>query len=102
MKYTVMLREQSPGYFVAVAPAVPECRAEGKTREETLALLRAQLEAWLQQTEVTSIEISTGQTSPAAEPNPWLATAGIFADDPALMPLMDAIYAERAAEGLAA
>ena len=102
MKYTVMLRERSPGYYVAVAPAVPECRAEGTTRAATLALLCARLEEWLQQTEITSIEISTGQATPGAEQNPWLATAGIFADDPALEPLLDVIYAERNAERLAA
>jgi hypothetical protein len=30
--------------------------------------------------------------------NPWIALAGIFADDPTLMPMLDAIYAARDAE----
>jgi len=32
------------------------------------------------------------------EANPWLATAGSFADDPALEPMLSEIYAARAAE----
>jgi predicted RNase H-like HicB family nuclease len=98
MRYTVMLRERAPGHYVAVAPAIPECRAEGKTRQETLQSLRATLEEWMQQTEVTSIEISAGQVTPGVEQNPWLDTAGVFADDPTLEPLLRAIYAERDAE----
>ena len=30
--------------------------------------------------------------------NPWLRLAGIFADDPLLLPLLDEIYAARDAE----
>lgn len=30
--------------------------------------------------------------------NPWLRTAGIFADDPTLMPMLAEIYASREAE----
>lgn len=30
--------------------------------------------------------------------NPWLATAGIFADDPALLPMLDEIYRNRDTE----
>lgn len=98
MRYTVMLRERTPGHYVAVAPAIPECRAEGKTRQETLALLQVTLEEWMRQTEVTSIEISTSHAAPDAEQNPWLDTAGLFTDDPTLEPLLSTIYAERNAE----
>jgi hypothetical protein len=36
--------------------------------------------------------------TPGVEQNPWLDTAGVFADDPTLEPLLRAIYAERDAE----
>ncbi len=98
MRYTVMLRERAPGHYVAVAPAVPECRAEGRTRQETLESLQATLEEWMRQTEVTSIEISTSQVAPGAEQNPWLDTAGMFADDPTLESLLYTVYAVRDAE----
>jgi len=29
--------------------------------------------------------------------NPWLSTAGVFADDPDLLPMLDEIYAAREA-----
>ena len=98
MRYTVMLRERSPGNYVAVAPAIPECRVEGKTRHEALELLRSTLEDWMRKTEVTSVEISTAQVTPGVVENPWLDTAGLFADDPTLEPMQKAIYAERDAE----
>ena len=72
MRYTVMLRERSPGYYVAVAPAIPECRAEGSTRQETLELLRLTLEDRMCKTEVTSIEVSTPQIAAGEGENPWL------------------------------
>ena len=98
MRYTVMLRERSPGYYVAVAPAIPECRAEGSTRQETLELLRLTLEDRMRKTEVTSIEVSTAQIASGEAENPWLDTAGLFGDDPTLEPMRQAIYAERDAE----
>ena len=98
MRYKVMLCERSPGNYVAVAPAMPECRVEGKTRHETLELLRLTLEDWMRRTEVTSVEVSTAEVAPGVMQNPWLETAGLFADDPLLEPMRQAIYAERNAE----
>lgn len=56
------------------------------------------LEEWLRGTDVTWIEIPTPQANPGAERNPWLDTAGLFADDSTLEPMLQEIYAERAAE----
>ena len=98
MRYTVMLREHSAGRYIAIAPAVPDCRVEGRTRHEALERLKLTLEEWLRGTEVTSIEVSTPQANPGAERNPWLDTAGLFADDLTLEPMLQQIYAERSAE----
>ena len=99
MRYTVILREHSVGRYVAIAPAVPDCRVEGKTRHEALERLRLTLEEWLKGTEVTSVEVSVPQGDQAARSNPWLDTAGVFVDDARLDPMLREIYAERAAEG---
>ena len=100
MRYTVMLRENSVGRYVAIAPAVPDCRVEGKTRHEALERLRLTLEEWLKGTEVTSVEVSVPQDDSDAKRNPWLDTAGLFADDATLEPMLGKIYADRAAERL--
>jgi predicted RNase H-like HicB family nuclease len=44
MRYTVILREHPAGRYVAVAPAVPDCHVEGRTRHEALERLRLTLE----------------------------------------------------------
>ena len=98
MRYTVILREHPVGRYVAMAPAVPDCRVEGRTRHEALERLRLTLEEWLKGTEVTSVEVSVSQDDASAKRNPWLDTAGLFADDAALEPMLERIYAERAAE----
>lgn len=52
--------------------------------------------------EVTSLEVSTPLTTPDMPSNPWLDTAGLFADDDTLELMLQEIYAERVAERLAA
>ncbi len=99
MRYTVMVREHSAGRYVAIAPAIPDCRVEGKTRHEALERLRLTLEEWFQGTEVTSVEVSTPRGDQDTNGNPWLDTAGIFADDATPEPMLQKIYAERVAEG---
>ena len=102
MRYTVLLREQPAGKYIAIAPAIPDCRGEGRTRNEALERLRLTLEDWLSRIEVTSVEVSTPLAHPEVQGNPWLATAGSFADDATLARMLHDIYAERSAERLAA
>jgi predicted RNase H-like HicB family nuclease len=92
-------REHPVGRYVAVAPAVPDCQVEGRTRHEALERLRLTLEEWFKGTEVTSVEVSVPQGDQDTRRNPWLDTAGVFVDDPTLEPMLQQIYAERAAEG---
>jgi len=105
MRYTVMIHRQPPGSYVAQAPAVPACRGEGRTRHEAVRQLKLAIEQWLLDTEITTIEINTPAQQPAldaVQENPWLATAGIFADDPMLEPMLQEILAAREAERPAA
>ncbi len=101
MQYTVMIHRQPPGRYIAQAPAAPTCRGEGRTRHEALRQLKMAIEQWLLETEITTLEINTPTQRPvveAAQENPWLATAGIFADDPLLEPMLQEILAAREAE----
>ncbi len=101
MQYTVMIHRQPPGHYVAHAPAVPNCRGEGRTRNEALHRLKTAMEEWLTETEITTLEITTNSFATpavAGHPNPWLTTAGIFAGDPMLEPMLQEILAEREAE----
>lgn len=101
MQYTVMMHRQPPGRYVAQAPAAPTCRGEGRTRNEALRQLKIAIEAWLLDTEITIIEINTPAQPPAIDAgqgNPWLATAGIFAEGPMLEPMLQEILAAREAE----
>lgn len=101
MQYTVMIHRQPPGRYVAQAPAVPACRGEGRTRNEAVHQLKIAIEQWLLETEITTIEINTPAQQPVidiVQGNPWLATAGIFADDPMLEPMLQEILAAREAE----
>lgn len=98
MQYTVLLHRQRPGGYVATAPAAPGCKARGQTRDEALSRLKIALENWWAGTEITTVEISVTKPAADSRQNPWLATAGIFANDPALEPMLREIYAARAAE----
>jgi len=98
MRYTVLVRQRPPGKYIARAPAVPGCKGEGRTRDEALRRLRTAIETWLAEAEITTIEVALPQTDKQQELNPWLATAGIFADDPMLEPMLKDIYAARAKE----
>jgi hypothetical protein len=62
--------------------------------------IRRPIEAWEPQSEMTTLEITPANRAPVAEENPWLATAGIFADDPMLEPMLQEILANREAERL--
>jgi len=80
MRYTVLVRQRPPGKYIARAPAVPGCKGEGHTRDEALRRLQTAIEAWLTEAEITTIEVALPQPDKQQESNPWLATAGIFAD----------------------
>ncbi len=90
MRYTVLLHHYPTGIYEAFAPAVPACVGKGKTRSEALAQLRNILQDWLSETEITEIELTESECH-----NPWLATAGMFRDDPMLEPMLNEIYSLR-------
>ncbi len=94
MQYTVLLHRYSDGNYEAVAPAVPGCTGKGSTRDEALTQLGDTLRDWLGQTEITSTDVDLPKSEENRQ-NPWLATAGMFADDPTLEPMVREIYSLR-------
>jgi predicted RNase H-like HicB family nuclease len=75
MTYRVFLQHLDPDGYRATPLLFPDCVAEGKTREDALANLRAALDARLAQGEIVTIEVGESE-------HPWLKGAGIFKDDP--------------------
>jgi len=98
MQYTVMVHKHPGGRYEAVAPALPGCKGGGRTREEALRQLKRVLEHWLVEAETTTIEVEFPVSTDGRKLNPWLATAGMFQNDPLLEPMLAEIYATRAAE----
>ncbi len=98
MRYMVLLRRRPLGTYVAVAPAAPGCTGEGGTRNEALSRLKASVEDWLVDTEITTIDVAVPEPVDGRSLNPWLMTAGMFADDRTLEPMLREIYDARDAE----
>ena len=95
MRYTVLLQQRPDGRYQASAPAIPGLMQIGKDRVDALKIIQQAIISTMTTTEVVYLDIP--KPAPVAE-NPWLATAGMFADDPTLEPLLEKIYAARDAE----
>ena len=89
MLYPILLQKRNNGMFEASVPALPGLKQAGETREKTLLAMQKAISEALADTEVVYVEIPD---MPTMSPNPWLATAGMMADDPTLMPMLDEIY----------
>ncbi len=102
MLTAVLIRKYEANGYVATVPTLPGFRGKGETRDAALQDLKSIIEesmAGVSEFEVTTIDIDISKLEQASlEKNPWLETAGMFADDPDLMPMLEQIYAARAAE----
>ena len=93
MRYPVQIEQQN-GHYRASVLTVPTLTKTADSRAEVLRLIQEALLEHVKRTEIVYVDIPTANaTSPAVDH--WLATAGIFADDPTLLPMLDEIYAER-------
>jgi len=91
MQYAVLIQKRPDGKFQASVPVFPGLKKVGKSREETLRAVKDAIQETLEHGEWVYINVSEGQ-------NPWMATAGMFADDPTLEPMLEEIYSLREAE----
>lgn len=93
MRYPIQIEQQN-GYYHAAVLTVPSLTKTATTRAEVLRLIRDALLDFVKRTEIVYVDIPTADAATPATDH-WLATAGIFADDPTLMPMLDEIYAAR-------
>lgn len=95
MRYPVLLQQRADGTYQAAVPLLPDIIVVGETRDQALQAAQHAINDALRTTEVVFLDLPDGQARPG---NPWLDTAGIFADDPELEPMLRDIYAARDSE----
>jgi len=90
MRYTILLEQHPDGTYEATTPAMPQIVEHGESRAAALNAVEQAIRARLRNVELVDLEI------PASPPmNPWVETAGMFADDPDLEEITEEIYAAR-------
>lgn len=77
LTYDVLVENELDGSVKATVLGLPDCKAQGATREEAITKLRQLLTARLEKAEIVSLEIEP----PKAE-HPWMKFAGKYKDDP--------------------
>jgi predicted RNase H-like HicB family nuclease len=93
MRYPVQIEQQN-GHYHASVLTVPTLTQTATTRSEVLRLIQEALLEHVKHTEIVYVEIPPIAAQPAATDH-WLDTAGSFADDPTLLPMLAEIYAAR-------
>ncbi len=76
MQLAVLIRSQPDGSVHARVPAIPRLEVTAPTREQAVAAVRCAVAETHPSTELVLLDV------PEGPPNPWLETAGMFADDP--------------------
>jgi predicted RNase H-like HicB family nuclease len=79
MTFQIFVQHQPDQDYVASVVGIPNCVAEGETKEEAIAKAKEVLNQLLSQGELVTVEIDNGGRS---SENPWLALYGRFKDDP--------------------
>ncbi|MCT7950616.1 hypothetical protein NG798_12515 [Ancylothrix sp. C2] len=74
--FQVLLDKVSDGKVRATILGFPDCKVEASTKEEALKEIKELLKKRLENSEIVSVEIEP------VKPNPWLAIAGKYKDDP--------------------
>lgn len=93
MRYPVQIEQQN-GHYHASVLTVPALTQTASTRAEVLRLIQEALLEHVKHTEIVYVEIPPIVAQPTTTDH-WLDTAGSFADDPTLLPMLDEIYAAR-------
>jgi predicted RNase H-like HicB family nuclease len=92
MQYQVFIQNHSDRQFIASVVGIPNCIAEGDSREEAIANAKKILEEKLARGELVTIEIpkTTTQTT-----DPWLKHLGVFENDPTFEDFLEEVTAYR-------
>ena len=86
---SVLLNQESSERFLATVLGLPDCQAEGITREVALANLRTLLLERLQGAEIVTLDIY--------DEHPLVKRSGMFKDDPQFDAMLEFIEADRRA-----
>lgn len=92
MQFTVSLKSQPDGSVQATVPAIPGVSVVGARRQQALDLARIAIGEALDAGEVAVIDVAA---TIERTQNSWIATAGIFKDDPTWDEFMADIKAAR-------
>ena len=87
---TVFMEQETEGNYHAMVLGLPDCKAQGNTREEALANISRVLGDRLQKAELIHLEIK-----PPKPEHPWMKFAGMFKDDPQFDDMLEDIQALR-------
>jgi predicted RNase H-like HicB family nuclease len=90
MQYQVFVQSHPDKGYIATVLGVSDCVAEGDTKEEAVAKVRATLAERLTQGEVVTIEVDVPQPD-----HPWLKFWGVWKDDPTFDDFLAEIEAYR-------
>ncbi len=80
MTFQIFVQHRPDQAYVASVIGIPDCVAEGSTREEAVAKAKEVLSQLLTQGEVVSVEMDNVAHTQAD--NPWLKISGKYKDDP--------------------
>jgi len=88
MQYQLLVESQSDHSYVAAVLGLPDCVAEGQTKDEAIANAKAALAERLAKSEIVTIELEPRAQQDA---NPLLKHFGRFKDDPTFDDFMEKI-----------
>lgn len=94
MRYAILIQQHPDGMFHASVPVIPGLTRFGKDRNATIRAIQQDVIATLALSEVVYIDVPDEPSI-----NPWLMTAGLFADDSTLESMLDEIYDARDKDG---
>jgi predicted RNase H-like HicB family nuclease len=80
MTFQIFVQSEPEQGYVASVIGIPNCVADGATKEEAVAKAKEVLSRLLTQGEIVSVEIENVAHTQAD--NPWLKVIGMFKDDP--------------------
>ncbi|WP_019502553.1 type II toxin-antitoxin system HicB family antitoxin [Pseudanabaena sp. PCC 6802] len=95
MQYQVFVESRSEHQFVASVVGLPNCIAEGASKEEAISKAKTVLTEKMNRGELVTIEIEPQAIKPKIDP--WLKHFGIFANDPTFEDFLEEVAAYRKA-----
>lgn len=98
-QYQILVRGGSDHLFVAAVLGIPDCSAEGRTREEAISNARAALIERLARGEIVTIDVEDPEvvsvSGAKATGNVWREEAARFREDPTFDEFVAEIQSER-------